>query len=115
MEQWVIDVLKDSPAYGAILAIVYLGMKWHERIATQWLAAIDKIDSRNKEASTEFVAAVKDIGEKCHHAHEQVSKMFYEQSVKSNEVMTNVAVNMGHFSRSQEHLSEAVRDLRKQT
>jgi hypothetical protein len=101
MEQWVIDVVKDSPAYGTIIVIVLLGMKWHERISDKWLAAI------------------KEIGEKCHEAHEKVATMYYEQSCRAQDhlaqlrsVMEKQNVHLEHFARAQEQLSRAITELR---
>ena len=114
MDELIAKLLEQSPAMGAIIAIVWIGMKWHERIATQWLSAIDKIDERNNEASQRFVDAVKEIGEKCHDAHHKVSQMFYEQSCKGQEVLMHVSMNMANFARAQEELTHAVRELRRQ-
>ncbi len=108
IEPWLVDLLKQSPAIGAIVAIVYLGMKWHERISSQWLASIEKMDDRHQSMSRAFVDSVKEIGEKCHVAHEKVATMYYEQSCKGQEVLTQVAVHMSHFARAEEQLSRAV-------
>lgn len=113
IEPWLLDLLKQSPALGAIVAIVYIGMKWHERISTQWLSAIDKIDERHQLIAQRFVDSVKEIGEKCHTAHEKVATMYYEQSCKGQEVLTQVAVHMSHFARAEEQLARAVESLRK--
>ncbi len=108
IEPWLVDLLKQSPAIGAIVAIVYLGMKWHERISGQWLASIAKMDERHEAMSMRFLESVKEIGEKCHHAHAEIAKMYYEQSCKGQEVLTQVAVHMSHFARAEEQLSRAV-------
>lgn len=113
MDEIVAELLKQSPVVGAIVAIVWLGMKWHERLATQWLAAIDKIDERGKENAREFVAAIKDIGEKCHMAHDKNAQMFYEQSCRGQEVLTQLTVNIALFAQAQKELSEAVKDFRR--
>ena len=113
MEEVVTELVKQSPGIGAIIAIVWIGMKWHERIATQWLAAIDKIDERGKLAGEAFVAAIKDIGEKCHIAHDKNAQMFYEQSCRGQEVLTNLTVNIALFAQAQKELSEAVKDFRR--
>lgn len=113
MDAWVIDLLKQSPAIGAILAIVWMGLKWHERMSSTWLAAIDKIDERGKLAAEAFVMAVKDIGEKCHKAHDENARMFYEQSCKGQEVLIQLSMTLANFTRAQDDLSHAVRDLRR--
>lgn len=113
MEPWIIDLLKQSPAIGAILAIVWMGLKWHERMSAVWLAAIDKIDERGKANAQEFVSAIKEIGEKCHTAHDANAKMFYEQSCKGQEVLIQLSMTLANFTRAQDDLSHAVRDLRR--
>lgn len=113
IDPWLLDLLKQSPAIGAIVAIVYMGMKWHERISSQWITSIEKMDSRHELMSIRFVDAVKEIGEKCHGAHEKVATMYYEQSCKGQEVLSNVSVHMAHFARAEEQLSRAVESLRK--
>jgi hypothetical protein len=102
MEQWVIDLLKDSPGYGVIITIVYLGMKWHERISTQWVAQIKEIAEHRRAESDKWVESIKEIGEKCHEAHEKVSTMYYEQSCKVLEAWTKLNVHMEHFARAVE-------------
>ena len=103
MEQWVIDLLKDSPAYGVILAIVYLGMKWHERISTQWTAQIKEITETQERMSDRWLEAIKEIGEKCHESHEKVSTMYYDQSCKVLEAWTKLNLHMEHFARALEN------------
>ena len=112
MDQWVIDVLKYSPGYGAIIVIVYLGMKWHERISTNWLTTIEKI-------ANQYQQSMEKIGEKCHESHEKTSSMYYEQSCRGQEVlmhhhsvMSQMGVHLDHFARAQEELSRAVREAK---
>ena len=119
-EAWILDLLKQAPAIGAIVAIVWMGMKWHERVASQWLSAIERIDQTGKDNAQQFVKAVMEIGEKCHASHEKVSTMFHEQSCKGQEVMMQIhailgqiGVHMEHFARAEEKLSDAVRALSK--
>ena len=112
MEQWVIDLLKDSPAYGGIIAIVYLGMKWHERISTQWVTQINEISLLQREQSDKWVAAIKEIGEKCHEAHAHVADMYHEQGCKVLEAWTRLSINMEHFGKAQEELTRAVREFK---
>jgi hypothetical protein len=102
MEQWVIDLLKDSPAYGVIIAIVYLGMKWHERISGQWVSQIKDINDQQRAQSDKWIETIKEIGEKCHEAHEKVATMYYEQGCKALEAWTKLSVNMEHFARVME-------------
>lgn len=111
MEEWIQEFAKETPAVGAIVAIVWMGMRWHERISSQWAVTLEKIDERHIEIARQFVDSVKEIGEKCHAAHHTVAKMFYEQSCKGQEVLGQVAVHMSHFAKAQEELSRAVREI----
>lgn len=70
MEPWIIDLMKTIPALGVIVWIVREGMKWHREMASEWLSSF------------------KEVGSKCHEAHERVSTMFHEQSCKGQEVLT---------------------------
>jgi hypothetical protein len=100
IEPWIIELLKDSPAYGAIIAIVWLGMKWHERISMQWVAQIKEINDQQRIMQKEWLESIKEIGEKCHDAHEKVSNMYYDQSCKVLEAWTKLNVHMEHFARA---------------
>jgi hypothetical protein len=103
MEQWVIDLLKDSPAYGVILAIVWMGMKWHERISKEWTEQIAKMTQAQERMSDKWLEAIKEIGEKCHESHERVSSMYHDQSCKVLEAWTKLNVHMEHFARAVEN------------
>ena len=81
MEPWVIDLFKTSPALAAVVAIVIVGMRWHERVQ-------DKSDARLERMSAEWLASFKDVGEKCHDSHRKITEMFHEQSCKGQEVLT---------------------------
>lgn len=113
MEEMVMEVLKQSPVVGAIVAIVWMGLKWHERLEGQWLAAIDKLDERGKENADKFVSAIKDIGEKCHTAHDKNAQMFYEQSCNGQKVLGELTTQLALFSQAQRDLSDAVKALRR--
>lgn len=101
MDELLGELLKQSPALFAIVATVWMGIKH-----------VDKIDERAKENADKFVAAIKDIGEKCHEAHDKNAQMFYEQSCKGQEVLTQLAIHMSHFAETQKELNRTVMELR---
>lgn len=99
MEDILKELIKTSPGYACILAVIWFGMKWHERIATHW------------------VDSFKEVGQKCHEAHEKVSHMFHEQSCRGQEVLTKVSSVMAetnvHMERCANAHEEQVRMIRE--
>lgn len=89
MEDMIKELVKTAPGYACILAIVFIGMKWHERIATHW------------------VDSFKEVGEKCHDSHEKVGEMFHEQSCKGQEVLTHVTRVLGENAVQMERCARA--------
>lgn len=96
MEEMLKELIKTSPGYACILAVIWFGMKWHERIATHW------------------VDSFKEVGEKCHDAHERVAEMFHEQSCKGQEVLTHNTAVMAKTTVQLERCADAhERQLRR--
>lgn len=91
MEPWVIDLLKTSPTLSAVVIIVIVGMRWHERVQ-------DKSDDRLERMSANWLSSFKEVGEKCHDSHEATATMFYEQSCKGQEVLTHITRVLGENS-----------------
>ncbi len=102
MDELLAELLKQSPSLFAIVAVVWMGIRH-----------IDKLDERDKDNAASFVEAIKDIGEKCHHAHDANAKMFYEQSCNGQKVLGELTVQLALFAQAQRELSDAVKALRR--
>lgn len=102
MEDMIIELVKISPAISAIVVVVWMGIRH-----------VDRMDVRSKESADKFVEAIKDIGEKCHHAHDKNAQMFYEQSCNGQKILGELTVQLALFAQAQRELSDAVKVLRR--
>lgn len=106
MEQGIIDFLKDAgPAWGAIVAVIYLGLRQFDKTATQTNKTIIEI-------TKQFQESVKEIGEKCHKAHHEVSMISHEQVSKMQEAAIGYTNQIAQLNVQISFLGEAVRELR---
>ena len=103
MEQWVIDILKISPQWGAVVAIVWMSYRSIERI---WTRGNQTTESLAKQ----FQESVKEIGEKCHVAHHAVATMYHQQSGELQKATIAYTRQVAELAVHISHLGDAIRD-----
>lgn len=117
MEPWMLDLLKLFPVAGPIIAVMYLGMRWIERESDKHRQEREKCNDRMDALSNKWMEGFKEVGEKCHEAHEKVATMYKDQADRSAEVatgihgvMAQVAVHLDQCAKAQEQVARSMRE-----